>query len=265
MMTREQIDAFLSTLPAALDTEHGYVAAKVVAAAVRRDLDLAITAGVIPAGARFHVRSERKSINVDLIAWVGSPLRAIYEEALMQHLATQVELGHKRDLNISAKLWDRDALHAQLRSYDRRHLDVRLSDAVNDAANLAEVIANRHNYDKSDTQTDYFDVGYYLSCDAHDLAADAERGIRLAIDPAFRDLSDRATAAADRLGEKCVRSICGNGGVAGCCEYSMEQLLRVDVRAAGRPVAYDKRRRAWLPHDEVSARQHAHRAAAVPA
>jgi len=254
MLTSEAKEAFLSTLPPAL-TRRGADSATVkqVAEAIRRDLKLAAAAGLLPAGAKFSVKlRHHTAIDVDLVAWTGRVLRPSYEEALMQHLAAQVEAGRARDLNIPAAQWDADELRRQLWQVDRRHVEPRLSDEVNDAVNLAEAIADRHNYDDSDAMTDYFNVGYYLDVDARELLASAERGIQLAIDPALRDLVERATAAAARLGAKCVRSVCGAGGVDGASAWELNALLKIDARAAGRPVAYSKFRRAWLPTNETA-------------
>lgn len=57
----------------------------------------------------------------------------------------------------------------------------------------------------------------------------------------------RAHEAATRLGPKAVRSICGKLGVAHCSQWALESLLKLDARAGGKPVAYDKRRRGWFP------------------
>jgi hypothetical protein len=56
----------------------------------------------------------------------------------------------------------------------------------------------------------------------------------------------RGRDAAKRLGAKVVKSVCGDGGVDGCGQWSLEKLLKLDEMAAGRPLTYDKRRRGWV-------------------
>ncbi|MEO7895887.1 MAG: hypothetical protein ABIR65_01190 [Pseudolysinimonas sp.] len=122
-----------------------------------------------------------------------------------------------------------------------------LADELRAALNLCERVGGRHNYNDSDSMTDHFDVGYHLTVDAHTVEAAALQGIALERDPDLATLHARAEAASKRLGPKCTKSVLGRGGLTTAGEWSLRHILHVDEHAAGRPVAYDKSRRAWLP------------------
>ena len=218
---------FLASLPAALvmrtSVDGRYIGPADVVPVIRTELKAAIAAGVLSAGCKTSVRRDSyKSIQVEIIAWSGAVFCDEHECDLRHEAATGVS---------SARSWrNREQLHADLAA----------------ALLLIERIADRHNYNNSDIMTDYFDVGYYLNVSASAVEMLARRGIELEASPAANDLAQRAELAAKRLGPKATKAICGRRGVKGCGQWALESLLKLDARANGRPVAYDKSRRAWL-------------------
>lgn len=237
---------FLASLPAAIDLEHGRDASdgrrfepSEVATAIRRDLKLAVKAGLIPRHAKFSVtRDGYKSINVELTAWQGAVLHAGYIELYMEALTNGLKDGPTAEqMNpIMSRLgfeWNR-----------REGTDARMTDEINDVMWLVDRIVGRHNYDNSDSMVDHFDVGYYETISARGLISLAENGLKLELDPATRELLRRAHDAANRVGPKVVRSICGKGGVDVGDEYAITRLLKLDATANGRPLVYNGR--GWV-------------------
>lgn len=208
---------FLASLPAALDLESGtYIPRTEVVKQIRADLAAAAKAGMFPAGTKFSVRA---GIRVEIVAWEG----AVFSDAWTEHL-----------------------LEGRTSSWDRPTIE-RMAPALRDAVKLAETIADRHNFDHSRIEVDYFHVGYYLTVDARAVEAAAERGIEAERNPALVTLQEQARAAAKALGPKATKSILGRSKIETAGEWSLTHLIKVAARAAGRPVAYDKSRRAWLP------------------
>ena len=78
------------------------------------------------------------------------------------------------------------------------------------------------------------------------LIATAERGIRIEVDPGYADFMLRVERAAERLGRRVVRSVCGEGGLDVCGEQSLEALLKLDAEAGGRPVVYNRPLGRWV-------------------
>ena len=242
--------AFLASLPAAIDldgrtcprtTEGSRMhEPKDVVLAIRRDLKLAVKAGLIPAHAKLSVTREDKSINIALTAWQGQVLVTGYVEVCMEAYIAGEDAP-------SVEATDPFMTRCGYEHSRRQGHDGRLIDAINDVMWLVERIADRHNYDRSDSMVDHFDVGYYLEVSARALIAVAERGLKLECDPAARELARKAHEAANRLGPAVVKSICGKRGVDGCNnDWSMEQLVKLDARANGRPLVYNKRLHRWL-------------------
>jgi hypothetical protein len=119
--------------------------------------------------------------------------------------------------------------------------------ALNAAVELLGHLANRHNFDESDSMTDYFHVGYYLDVDAKPAERAARDGVEQERDPQYAELCRRARVAAAAVGDKVVRSVCGRHGLSGAGKWSMERLIKIADAANGRPLTYDKRRSRWVP------------------
>ena len=191
------------------------------------DLASAGTAGVFPEDTAFRVRVDHhSSIRVDITTWHG----AVYSDPYMEHL---MDPGVPDPTNDT-----RQPPSARI----HRHA-ARLVTAIADT----EAIADRHNYDNSDTMADLFDVGYYLHVGAGPVEAYARQAIELERDPGFRALYASALAVVPLLGDRCVASVCGESGLMGATKHECERMVRIAARAAGRPVAYDRRRHGWFP------------------
>ena len=219
--------AFLASLPAPL-TRLGRDCASVpqVAKRVRHELALAIGT-VLPADTKVSVRVvHHTSINIDVTEWHGEVFSPEYE----------------------LTLWDPSIRWEERPRWHEgwgRHIDSRHSVALGDALVLIERIANRHNFDRSQIEVDYFDVGYYLTVAAGPVEAVRARGIRMEHDQKFRALCDRAEAVAVTLDKRVLASVLGPGGLAAAGEWTMNRLIRVAEQ--GTSLVYDKRRRGWVP------------------
>lgn len=222
---------FLATLPAPLVLRGAgaYVSDATLAKRIRNEIALAVKAGALPKGIKVSARcnpgGHHRSLTVEVIAWEG----AVFCDSYVEHL-----------LSGSKDMWDGPPV------YGRRRSDARLAPALQEALALIEQIADRHNYDNSRIEVDYFDVGYYLTVKASKVESTARSGIESERDPAFADLKAKATAAAAKLGPKVVRSVCGRAGIDGAGSWCLEKLIKLAERADGRPLTYDKRRGAWL-------------------
>jgi hypothetical protein len=232
----ERIAAFMGDLPEAMDCHGGYDDTKLTKL-VRDEIALAVKTGLLPVGTKVSVRKNHyRSFTVDIVEWKEG---AVFCDDYTAHL-----------LDPTGTDWDRDARHQDLvrDAGNWRHAGrPEYTPALRGAVRICERIADRHNYNNSDPQTDYFDVGYYLDVEARTVEANARTGIAMESDPAYRALLADAMIAAKALGSACVKSVCGRRGINGCGKWSLEALIKVAARANGRPVAYDKRRRAWLP------------------
>lgn len=220
------LSQFLDDLPPALSLRGpNRVPFRAVAQRVRQELAAAARLGVIPAGTKLSVTTDsgtlHSSLRVRVTAWDGAVFSEQYAEALMRFF-----------------------LFGERSVEDRMHHS-RLSDRLQATVRAIETIAGRHNYDESDSMVDHFDVGYYLTVDAGRVEAVATQGLHVEASPAFAGLVFDAQQAAKRLGPKVEKSVCGDGGVGSCGEYSLRRLVEMDARVAGRPVAYDKRMGRW--------------------
>lgn len=218
---------FMAALPAALALRgRDSSSTSDVRFAIRRDLKTAQAAGLLPKGAGFSVRGDYSSITVEIVAWtgVGPVLSAAYAEAVLA-----------------------DALGdpVRLREFPEAR-SARVSDSLISALSLIERIANRHNYDNSRSEEDYFDVGYYLHVEAERLISLAVYGTRDAANPAAAARRSTAKVAAARLGKAVTRSVCGSTSLDAIGEYAMERLLRLDAMADGRPLRYSKTSGRWV-------------------
>lgn len=195
---------------------------------MRAELAQAVKVGLLPVDTRHSVRiNHHASLTVEIVAWSGPVFTPGHTEELMDPRVKRVtQPGHI--------------------AWDRRGYDERLVDELNEAVSATRAIVDRHNYDRSDSMTDHFDVGYYLTVHASTVISTAESGIRLESEPGFADLLVEARVAAQALGPKVVRSICGRK-IESCSRYSLERLVKIAKNAAGRPLVYDKHRSRWVP------------------
>jgi len=143
-------DEFLADLPEALDlygtrTVEGsrYLGPKDACDQIRKDLKLATVSGVLPAGVKLSIRrNDHNSIYVEIVTWPGQILTTEYELYYRDQIVTPD----------SSKSWDR----YRDRPFGTRCWNDRCVDALNDAMRFIERVSNRHNFDKSDIQTDHF-------------------------------------------------------------------------------------------------------------
>lgn len=199
---------FLAALPAPLSRDRAPRASdKELAARIRAECALAVQQGVLLGGTKISVRiNHHASLTVEIVEWHG----AVYDAAHVEHLL-------ERALGKSAAWWNHPTtLAPELRS----------------ALVALERIANRHNYDRSQSEYDHFDVGYYLQVNARKVEAIAEQGIQAEANPAYADLVHRAQLAAATLDPKIVRRACGRSGIAGCGELALQRLIQLANAAA---------------------------------
>lgn len=243
MITAEQTAEFLASIPAALDLYGAGSATPADAMdAIRRDLKLAVAAGVIPAHAKFSCRrKDYKSLYVDLVAWHGQVLS---DEFLAHQMAEHTKAAGAPAVEFEAFGY---------RMYGVPTVDRRLTAEINRVMALVEVLTERHNFNKSDIQSDYFHVGYYTNISSEDVLTAAMIGVRMECDRGFAEMVRAAQAAANRLGPKVAKAIIGGTSVEGVGEYHMNTLIQMDRRvngedpaAPGKPLEYSKSRRRWV-------------------
>lgn len=229
-----RLAAFLTALPESMDCHGGYDDTKLTKI-MRDECALAVTTGLLPPGTKVSVRKNHyRSFTVEIVAWSG----ALFVDAYAAHL-----------LDPKGTAWDSESIERPRDARGWKYGRAEYVPALNDAMRIVERIVERHNYNNSDYQTDYFDVGYYMTVSANRVHASASAGLALESDPAYRALVQDATTAARTLGAACVRAVCGRGGITGCSQWALESLIKIAKRANGRPVVYDKRNRAWIPTD----------------
>lgn len=202
---------------------------------IREEIAGAIRAGALPAGTQVSVSqpSGHKSINVRITKWSGPVFTNAYTEHLMDPKGTK---------------WEEPP-----RSADHLGWDPRYTDELNRAIVFLEKLRERHNYDRSDSMTDYFDTGYYGDTSAGPVRDAAKMGIEQESNKEFADLLRRGHEAARAVGPKATKSICRTADLSRASQYCLEHLIRVAERAKGRPVEYDASRRGWFPVDESRA------------
>lgn len=202
-----------------------------VSETVRRDLKLATIAGLLPPDAKFWVRETSCSpvISVELAAWTGAVLADDYAEAVMEALLAKHDTQWSP---ISPRVPPQDA---------------RLALSVNEALALIKTIADRRIAEIMATQpTNYYGpMQYQLDISFPRLIAAAVRGIRLEIDHEYAVFMHQAREAAARLGQRVVRSICGEGGLDLSSEQGLVELVQLDTAARGRPVTYNRPHGRW--------------------
>lgn len=153
MNTTFTADEFLAALPAAIALNARDATPAQVVDAIRRDLKLAVKTGLVPSHAKFSVtRRDYKSISVELVAFNGGVLVDGYIAVCIEAF-----VADKASPSSDAA----DPFMSRLgRTSRRQSQDGRLTDALNEMMWLVERIADRHNYDNSQIETDYFDIGY---------------------------------------------------------------------------------------------------------
>lgn len=235
---RDRVDAFLASLPAAIDLANGDrgVGRAALAKTMRSDIARALKQGLLPAGTEVSVRKrDWNSYTVEIVAWVGSPFIDAYYEHLLDPDGTKWDPAY----------WDHDETLVSIAGFRSGHKEYVRS--LNEALYTLDRIVERHNYNRSQIEVDYFDVGYYMTVCANTVAGMAHAAIELERNPEHADKLARAKIAAETLGKACVKSVCGKRGVDGCSKWDLDRLLRIAERANGQPVAYDKQRRGWFP------------------
>lgn len=213
---------FLATLAAPL-TLHGENRSTLeeVYARIRQEIKLAQAAGIIPAGTKISVRSpHHKSLRVEVVAWSG----AVFSDEYTAHLLAPEEYA---------------APH---------YRNERLAPELAATIKLLETLTNRHNFDESRSEEDYFHVGYYDSVDARTVENIALAGIEAERNPAAAEFVRRATVAASKLSKNVIKSVLGRRGLAGVGEYDVATLEKLAARAEakGAPLEYSKSRMGWF-------------------
>lgn len=221
---------------------------------IRAELKLAVERGVFPPGTAFSVRKDDyKSFTVDITEWVGAVFTDHYTAWRMdQEIDTAKNAhGYLQNRYEAPARCDDLADGSDGYGYRRSRYDDRCTDTLNLAIRAMERICDRHNYNRSRIEEDYFDVGYYLHVGAGTVISAAEQGIAMEANPAMQDLQRRAADAAKALGPAVVKSYCGKRGLAGAHSSTLESLVKLAEKANGRPLTYDKSRRAWLISKKV--------------
>ena len=235
------VSEFLASLPAPLSRRGAdYANDVVLAKRIRAELAQAVKVGAIQAGTEFSVRiNHHASLTVEIVRWQGAVFHPTFEGLLMSEMAGTGSTA-SFDPPRCERPVGRGTWHAEL------------SDALNDALHAADVIANRHNYDNSDLQTDHFDVGYYLTVNASHVRRVAQHGIALDFDPAFKALYYKAADAARTLPKNVIKAECGKAGIEFMSKWVCERIIKLAERANGRPLVYDKSRRRWVAAQEAA-------------
>lgn len=216
------ISEFLSTLPEPLklrgtNPDGTYTSVSQAREQIRKDLSAAIKAGVLGGTEKVSVRGDHNSVTVEIVAWSGRIFCDEYQAHLMDPTSK----------------WDPDAAWAERRSrgdISRRFGGEKVGDELAAALAVIEKIANRHNYDNSRIEVDYFDVGYYLHVSARTVEANAEAAIRMEGNPALAALLRKAKIAGDAVGKACCKSILGRAGIDGSSEWGLSSLIRLAIR-----------------------------------
>lgn len=235
---RERFEAFAATLEPAIDLYGHCERRKEAFARIRTEIKAAQTAGLIPAFCKFSIRTDHNSLDIDLTAWEGKVFSDEYTEFLLAKYQPTGEPSKysERDFETFNKPIDIET--------GRPWATPKLVPQLEDVRAFVTLIADRHNYDKSDRMADYTNVGFYLDVKISGIEAAAENALRLEADPAFAELHARAVAAFASLHPDC-RYRAKIGGVE-VNEWAMKGLIKMAERAKGRPLVYDKRRRGFV-------------------
>lgn len=221
---------FLATLAAPINTRASFEESALTKT-MRDEIAAAVRVGALPAGTKVSVRKNHyHSFTVEIVEWRG----AVFCDA---YVASVLDPATKFDAVEARNQMHRDGL---------RRGDERYTTKLCAALELIEAIVDRHNYNDSRIEEDYFNVGYYLTVTARTVAANAEQGLKAESDPTYAELLRQAEIAAKAVGPKVVRSVCGRGGVQGCGQHALERLVRMAAKANGRELAYDKWRHGWV-------------------
>lgn len=233
-MTNEQtksVAAFIDTLGPALARRGSEYANDVtLTKTMRTELAAAVKAGVFPKGTKFSVRiNHHASITVQINTWEGKVFCDDYAAHVLDPKGTE---------------WNPES-YRHMATARRAYFQAELTEELNAAVAAMCTIVDRHNYDNSDSMTDYFDVGYYLTCDARPVQSAAMQGLKLESNPEFAALAERAKAAAIIVGAKYTKATLPRGGWANAGEWCLEQIVKAADKY-GCELAYDKRS-GWRP------------------
>jgi len=202
-----------------------------VGATIRRDLKLAVASQALPADAKFWIRESSYSpiISIEFAAWAGVIFADEYATALMESTVAKGPVQ-----------WTASPLEPPQ--------DARLSREFNDGIALVRAVGDRRVAELMAQRpvNFYGPIQYQLAISATRLLAAAERGLRLEADPEYASFVERARGAAKRLGRRAERSLCGEGGVDLSSEQKLEELVKLDEEAHGRPVVYNRRLGRWV-------------------
>ena len=242
LSTRQESDCvtpehFAASLPPPITTRHGYVC---VSESLRRDIQLALEADLLPMGAKFYVRESSYSpiIAVEFAGWPSGIFSNEYIAVMMDNVLAQRGL-----LTSNPTRWapaPKELLQ-----------DPRLTAEINAAYAIIKACADRRVTEVMAEEPENYYGPMHYSVEIHylRLVAAAERNLRVELDPTYAEFLHRAHLAAERLGSRVVRQVCGEGGVDLCRnEFELEELVKLDAEAAGRPVTvkYVRRNRRWI-------------------
>ena len=216
---------------------------------LRSELALAVERGAIPAGTKFSVRGDYNSITVEIVEWSGAVFTSDYQGCVLDWWRYQsLDMhGKAREFPKGPPRDPSDSRDWRGMDFDGRYADGRNVPELNAVIWLVERMANRHNYDNSDIQTDYFDVGFHLNVTATAVQVTSERALRLEADPSFGRKQRLAEIAAETIGPKAAKANGGRLGVENAGEWTIGTLVKLAIKSGGYPLAYDKRARSWRP------------------
>ena len=239
-MGHEKLAEFMASLPEPFNCKGGYQDT-LLTKLIRSEIALAVERDVLPAGTKVSVRKDHyRSFIVDIVEWSGAVFTSAYTDHLMDPATREKAFEGPTE-------WLTDDDERISRTHET------LAKPLRHALVTVEQIANRHNYNNSRIEHDHFDVGYYLSVSASTVEGTARQGIQTESDPAYAKLLADAAKASRALGKACTESVCGRRGFEAASRWALERLVRMADKAKGRPVTYDKRRRAWVPCCDPSA------------
>lgn len=111
----------------------------------------------------------------------SGPLRGAAFSVRSDHNSIKIEINNVTDVIVNTKRVRRDIRHEHSEEpfYNARGRAI---------VKAVEDIANAYNYDRSDTMTDYFNVGFYLTVGFGSFATTQREQAREIIDQAYRDV-----------------------------------------------------------------------------
>jgi hypothetical protein len=232
---------FLASLPAPLSRRGAdYASDVVLAKRIRAELAQAVKVGAIAAHTEFSVRiNHHSSLTVEIVRWGSAAVFHPRFESLL--MAEACGSGSTSDFDRRSE-----------RPYGALSWHAELSDELNTAVHTAELIADRHNFNESRIEVDYFHVGYYLTVNANHVRKVAQHGIALEMDSSFRALFERAHEAARSLPKNVIKAECGKAGVR--VHEQVDVRAHPEARRARErsPARLRQAPRPWVPTQEAA-------------